>query len=72
MVAPNGDALSATLLASSGSPATDAAVLAFTRTVRFTRHPATNAPRFGGVTFERLVFQWLPEAAQVQTAAAEN
>ncbi|MBM3839239.1 MAG: energy transducer TonB [Verrucomicrobia bacterium] len=75
MVAPNGDTLSATLLASSGSPATDAAALVCARTARFAPLPkpaSTNAPGLLEVAFERLVFQWWPETPQVQTPASEN
>ncbi|MBI2948194.1 MAG: TonB C-terminal domain-containing protein [Verrucomicrobia bacterium] len=75
MVAPNGDVLSPTLLASSGSPATDAAVLTFARTIRFPPLPAppsTNSPASLDARFERLLFQWLPETPEPGPAAPEH
>lgn len=69
-VASNGDLLSATLLSSSGSPATDAAALAFARTARFTPWPARSAvsgPTPFDAVFGRLIFQWLQESTEVRT-----
>ena len=65
VVAPNGDTLTATLRASSGSSKTDDAALAYSRTARFLplspRRPAAvaDSPKY---LFGSLVFQWLPQS----------